>query len=179
MSDIDWSKAPEGATHVHDSGEFYRPADNEKGGEFFDHEVQRWRVLCDDFAYVTRLRTVKARPVTPAWTGEGLPPVGTVCEVDYCEQWRACEVIAHFQQRCGMVAVFTVELGDGLKALDAFGESAFRPIRTPEQIAAEARESAIRQMAVIALDGCNEMITRAWLERLFDAGYRKTEGGTP
>lgn len=77
---------------------------------------------------------------TPAWTGEGLPPVGTVCEVDYCESWQRCEVVAHFRQRCGMVAAFTVDLVDGAKSLDAFGSESFRPIRTPEQIAAEERE---------------------------------------
>lgn len=116
----------------------------------------------------------------PAWTGTGLPPVGTVCEVDYCEKWCRCEVIAHFQQRKGIVAAFTVNLGDGVKALDAFGAEYFRPIRTPEQIAAEEREKQLEAM--------EEVAARAWrsvapgedmisviVAALHSDGYRKTE----
>ncbi len=64
------------------------------------------------------------------WRGpeDGLPPVGMVCEVNYCEAWHDCEVIAHFQQRAGMVAASTVETRDGIKRLDGFRADCFRPI---------------------------------------------------
>lgn len=132
---IDWSKAPEGASHY------------VIGWGFFKLDLAGW-FICDDGEKVWRKTPYQSpenfswwgnaveRP-SPSWIGEGLPPVGVVCEVDWCEEWHKCEVIAHFQQRCGMVAAFTVEISDGAKSLDAFGADSFRPIRTPEQIAAE------------------------------------------
>lgn len=116
------------------------------------------------------------------WLGGGLPPSGTACEVDYCESWQRCEVIAHFSQRCGMVAAFTVEFSDGAKSLDAFGAEHFRPIRTPEQIAADNRLHEIRN-ALTAIhagqsfptDLVRGNIVSATVEAMIDAGYRKFE----
>lgn len=48
---IDWSKAPEGATHCDAEGqEFYRPASNYKGGEYFDPVAGEWFELYDFFS---------------------------------------------------------------------------------------------------------------------------------
>ncbi|MBF0675554.1 hypothetical protein [Pseudomonas sp.] len=172
---VDWSKAPEGATHWGPQSESYceawyeveggrivsyLPADSEPkamepadNGEFFYHHI-------DDLV---------ERP--SAWTGEGLPPVGAVCEVDI-EGWHICEVIAHFQQRCGMVAAFTIEVSDGAKILDAYGEGSFRPIRTPEQIAAEERAKAIDEMWSVYWQ-MHAPTAKEALGLLYDAGYRK------
>lgn len=76
--------------------------------------------------------------VTQEWSGKGLPPVGEVCEVNYCESWQVCEIIAHFQQKARKVAAFTVERSDGAKSLDAFAEWCFRPIKTDEERDVEA-----------------------------------------
>lgn len=173
MSDvIDWSKAPVGWDVFIKSGffsGFYRDA-----GDRYERESGYYRLKEDEANY-----TVFRRP----WSGEGLPPVGTVCEVDYCEEWRCCEVIAHFKQRVGMVAVFTVEIHDGAKSLDAFGESSFRPIRTPEQIAADDRDAAIQEMindSTNPMDDClladkypGDVFMRQLMACMYSAGYRK------
>lgn len=79
-----------------------------------------------------------------SWNGEGLPPVGTVCEYksyQLSEPWREVEVIAHFRNKA-MVAAF-IPTGDGDKKVDQAIAKCFRPIRTPEQIAAEAVEQRL------------------------------------
>lgn len=88
--------------------------------------------------YPTTARLVQAsEPAIPAWTGEGLPPVGTVCEVKGCMshylQWNKVTVFAVR----GKTVFFDME--DGRWGQTASHE--FRPIRTPEQIAAEEREA--------------------------------------
>ncbi|RUR26798.1 hypothetical protein ELY33_16965 [Vreelandella andesensis] len=110
------------------------------------------------------------------WNGEGLPPVGTVCEVDYCEAWHECSVIAHFQQQAGMVAAFTVELRDNkVKSLDAFGAECFRPIRTQEQRAEDDLTTAIKRIHETQPDGISVSCDR-WLARtLIAMGYRKAQ----
>jgi len=139
-SKIDWSKAPADATHyqaaTHGVFECWlKPGHAVR----VSRREQDWRE--DEYADDLIATSAIKRP----WSGEGLPPVGVVCEVDWCEEWHKCEVIAHFQQRCGMVAAFTVEISDGAKSLDAFGAGSFRPIRTPEQIESDARIKAAQE----------------------------------
>ncbi|WP_458736988.1 hypothetical protein [Pseudomonas chlororaphis] len=102
---------------------------------------------------------------TTEWTGEGLPPVGTVCEFRVeTDDWRQCEVIAHKDD----YAVCWIHCN---KILASSGH-AVRPIRTPEQIAAEERQTEINRMVAIA-----QMLDKGWARRvcasLYDAGYRK------
>lgn len=173
MTDIDWSKAPEGATHW----EPYTPLCAAswmmlKDGQWFFWSVHgAWaysaRVSADRVAGMIK------RPSGP-WSGQGLPPVGTVCEVMYCEEWTECEIIAHFKQCAGMVAAFTVDRGDGIKLLDSYREEEFRPIRTPEQIAAEEREKAIQYMRE-EIGWTPNQIGGCPVAALYDAGYRKQE----
>lgn len=170
-SEIDRSKAPEGATHYnhHDDTTPWRKVDT--GGTAYWWNGAEWVRMkgkgCRD-GYIAI-----PNDSSPQWPGTGLPPVGTMCEVDY-EGWTKCEVIAHFQQRCGMVAAFTIDqIGNGAKTLDAFGAEHFRPIRTPEQIAADERENAVAAMHEIYMDGIKNV---GGLHALYDAGYRKVEG---
>lgn len=178
MSGIDWSKAPEGYDKAYTTGPKWDGAYSHKG------EVRFARINASGYPQTSsgfRLEIgvsswvfVEDRPAAPQWSGEGLPPVGVVCEVDYCESWHRCEVIAHFQQRCGVVAAFTVEYGDGAKSLDAFGAESFRPIRTPEQIEADEREKAINSALVAINLACHPAgYTYSVVAALYDAGYRK------
>lgn len=97
------------------------------------------------------------------WNGEGLPPVGTVCEFRVDEDdWRQCEVIAHKEDS----AVCWIHCNK----ISATNGSSVRPIRTPEQIAAEKREIAIREMEAL---GIGNPSRQSLLEALYDAGYRK------
>lgn len=131
MKEIDWSKAPEGATHYdtdfdlfcNENG-YWRPS----GIWVSDNKQNEWGT----HRYV-------ARPV--AWTGEGLPPVGAACEVkNYINDgWdRVDEVLAHTTIKGAVVAVFKCDDRVFYSPADAF-----RPIRTPEQIAAEEREKEV------------------------------------
>lgn len=181
---IDWSKAPEGATHW-DTGMNNRVA----GWMKLDDGVWYWWPAADAFScpkkwhaslnqHMIQAEGFVERPAP--WIGKGLPPVGTVCEFNGFnpEETTPADplvgdkvtVIAHFMSGSIEVAAFTffappefafLQVGQG-----AYG--CFRPIRTPEQMAAEEREAALKEM--IALVGGS---SRRSAEALYDAGYRK------
>ena len=104
------------------------------------------------------------------WDGEGfegIPPVGTVCEhLSAGGEWRKCEIVAYY-----FANVVAVDVLDSYAVLKQ--PMMFRPIKTPEQIAAEERLLAIDEMyRVLVAQGktlCGDMGT------LYDAGYRKVE----
>lgn len=113
----------------------------------------------------------------PVWHGKGLPPVGTVCEYRWAGAWRQVEVIAHWKAPADWVAIY-VPLEDGAHSTEC-GRAiadAFRPLRTPEQIAAEKR---VQEIEVLEKDffiiGFSSY--RATAESLHRLGYRKIEGG--
>lgn len=185
MSKIDWSKAPEWATHATPKGHNYYAA--------FWRIVQgtatdAWVVLPDgDFDHVLLpalferdRKELVERPSSPAWDGEGLPPVGTVCEAAIPHTsgpdnersfiWIEGHVIAYHELNGETYAWFAED--DGFYPPNVLD---FRPIRTPEQIAAEEREKAIDEMHVM-IDSDRAKHFRLLCEALYDAGYRKTEG---
>ena len=123
------------------------------------------------------LEAVNAEPAQ--WNGEGLPPVGTVCEwrgpnSDGPDGWVWAEA-----EVCGYTA-------DGLfvfmqqpscwPVVQRIDNCGFRPIRTPEQIAAEARAKAIAEMveAIGHFGNLPAASLFATCARLHDAGYQKT-----
>ena len=160
MEEIDWSKAPEGATHFYaKTEEWYKLDDSGKAWAWSGF----W-VAATMFSYREQLCVNRPRPSTP-WSGQGLPPVGTVCEGGRARTgaFNECVVIAH---RNGMaIAVFTDQ-----EELQWVSE--FRPIRTHEQIAKDEREAAIKELK-------REMIPAydAFAEPLLDVitrlGYHK------
>lgn len=102
------------------------------------------------------------------WYGEGLPPNGTVCEYYWTvgEEWRKCEVVAHYHG-----SVVAVDVLD--KTAARLPTGLFRPIKTPEQIAAEERLHAIDKMMHLSVVPGRKY--RDVMAYLYDAGYRKTE----
>lgn len=117
------------------------------------------------------------------WTGKGLPPVGTVCEFaggTNCpedpfdkdlKEGDEVTIIAHFKDGESKLAAFTFNprnLSRGNACVEQGMHGCFRPIRTPEQIAADEREARLKEM--IALVGGS---SRRSAEALYDAGYRK------
>lgn len=184
--DIDWSKAPEGA-------EFFGPETEGQWGCWYKKSVDfcewlGWLEKDDDgWSKVAPYRgELIARP-PQAWTGQGLPPVGTICEfydesssVDWregLENGDKVKILAHYSPLGDgdMVAVFCYEI-EGGKLTDQAVADCFRPIRpTPEQIAAEERENAVQKMIEDADYGGQRI--REIFSRLYDAGYRKTEAG--
>lgn len=80
-----------------------------------------------------RVESVKAAE----WAGEGLPPVGAVCERNYGGEWKKTTVCGHSPDGKSWAAFYDDDKAGWL------GAAGFRPIRTPDQIAAEAKEAAI------------------------------------
>lgn len=166
LKEVDWSKAPDGATHY--NAECECPWLKETPLSYFNGD--RWIVystLFNDNA-IKHLKDAVKRP--QEWSGEGVPPVGTVCEYRVNQdEWVSGEVFGHRACSNGDVEVFV-----NLKNSWDYSSSLvrFRPIKTPEQIAAEERGEAIEEMFEIS-SGFRVFLNI--IESLYDAGYRKTE----
>lgn len=143
--DIDWSKAPEGATHFNPHSKGFM--------KISGYDVFLW-VEQGDRSYWMRsrgkfggfdVRPNDGIPRPTEWNGSGLPPVGLVCEMrrtDYVDvDWQKVEFLCAGNKK----AFFRDK--DGYEWSRPLGDLKFRPIRTPEQIAAEERERGILQMA--------------------------------
>lgn len=104
------------------------------------------------------------------WSGEGLPPVRTVCDYKHVHEWQKVEVFAVKPNYNGShTALFTYENGCwGGCAEPSF----FRPIRTPEQIAMEERDLACRQLLKDAYQD-ESAFALVQAGRLYDEGWRK------
>lgn len=173
------SQIPEGATHTYKGiGGGYRRLNSDWTWDKWD-DVGHW-------VAVSVPRPDLYQPIAAeAWNGEGLPPVGTVCEVvglgtgtlpRSLETWidgDKVECIAHvaMQGADHVSAVFFNKRAFGFASLRG---DCFRPIRTSKQIAAEERDVEINLMASKCPNpGCD--IVRAICSAIYDAGYRKFE----
>lgn len=170
---IDWTKAPEGATHWEPTGpDSYEGWMKKEGNDWFfwAEKSEEWRYWGDVSA--EREATFEARP-QEAWDGHGLPPVGTVCEIKHRDiGWVRCEIVAHKSFSCGGLTHAIAWIDEN--TLDQSQGVRFRAIRTPEQIAAEEREKAVGDMAM-SIQGVPYQYPT--LYALFDAGYRRQEEG--
>ena len=135
----------------------------------------------------------KTRKIMVEWNGEGLPPVGMVCEFQgdcaKCpsDPWHKelhdgvqCTVIAHFKSKSLDLVAFTFVKADGSSELEQSLPGALRPIRTPEQIAKQERSKACDKMYGVILDKIPQDRRNNGsdiCEALYDAGYRKTTEG--
>ena len=170
MSVVDWSKAPEGVIGM------FSPKTDSPNHQFFvmtKHEKELMGGLCfcgekqsgDQYHVFAEFWEWHERPATPQWNGEGLPPVGASVEwFSPVYGWLGGRVIGHD----GAVAV--ISHNDGYTGCHPHG---VRPIRTPEQLAAEARERAIGEMARIA--GAGAAAGLSAFGAIYDHGYRKQE----
>lgn len=167
--EIDWSKAPEGATH-------FGPESEELAAAWYKLDEGEWFAMLtsddDQWDYSPcvddeRVSQMIQRPAE--WNGTGLPPVGTVCEgrgrLD--GEWREVVVLAH---RIGRAVVSFTDH----ERLQWCESDELRPIRTPEQIAAEEREKEIDAIKTIIGSAANQ--GKIVAEAICDAGYRKVEG---
>lgn len=163
---IDWSKAPEGATHyqaaTHGVFECWLKPGHAVRVSRRDPD---WRE--DDYADDLIATSAIKRP----WSGEGLPPVGVVCEVEYDDGrqiWHEAEVIYHKKDGPRIAAAMLI--GEGRDKL--VWVSQFRPIRTPEQIAADEREAAIKEIQREIMPA-DEYVAEIILDAITRLGYRK------
>lgn len=169
MSEIDWSKAPEDATH--------HIAENNSTFECWLKPGYAVRVsrgssdwVRNDYADKLIADCATERPTTPSWSGEGLPPVGTVCERRFIdsddEKWSLMDVLCH-----GKTTIYYRDR-NGTEWSHYINDLEFRPIRTPEQIAADEREAAIKEMT--AGYAKNSDTLAGWAAYVYDTlGYRK------
>lgn len=166
MKEVDWSKAPDGATHYNAKCGYTWL--KETPASYFNGDVWiKYREYCSNAK--NHIKNAVKRP--QGWDGVGLPPVGTVCEYRVNKgEWVSCEVLQHTLCSNGDVEVFV-----SLK--NSWGYSSapdrFRPIKTPEQFAAEERTLAINEMCEVASKRSTKGLTL--MESLYDAGYRKVE----
>ncbi|MCY0330106.1 hypothetical protein [Pseudomonas aeruginosa] len=168
---IDWSKAPEGTTHYH-IAEDINPWRKIEGTVAYEHYSGKWLRVnsfnegCMHGYYV---------PIPQeTWDGQGLPPVGTVCEYSHMiwPEYRPCEI--RYISEESLVAY-----DDAQEQFYRTCDMLFRPIRTLEQIAAEEREKAALEMAAL-MSGHEDRSKDCFKvlgEILYDAGYRRQEEG--
>lgn len=178
---IDWSKAPEQATHFSPARPGFLPAFWRIDGA---SRSDSWVILEDGtvdyyanagISPETR-KTLIPRPVMVEWNGEGNPPAGTVCELQLSQQkiWRLANVLYSSDEFC------VVKIGER-EACHRTDNCTFRPLRTAEQIAADERAALIKEACAdieTAVAPYNETIDcsaaiRATVEAMLASGYRK------
>lgn len=128
-----------------------------------------WRVIKGSNAHMFVPIEQVLRPAA-SWNGEGLPPVGTVCEysIGDTDEWHTCEI----RYAGAQLVVFNNETwGDQASS----SRVKFRPIRTAEQIAATERSKACDEMfgVILSIPEENRHNRSDICEALYDAGYRK------
>ena len=162
------SKIPEGATHTAPDKTYRR-----KVGKY-------WLTYADgDWIFVEGAAPQHYTPIQaePEWSGEGLPPVGAVCA--FCRlpdtpesEWQKVEVVAHWSKGLKNPVAIFMSTSFAPQADQAIAKC-FRPLPTAEQVAAEEREKAIKE---ICIDAGSPEMTPGQLkvaEKLYMAGYRK------
>ena len=163
MSGIDWSKSQPSDTHYDTENRLFVNFD----------AMHDWN------------RKLVARP-SPAWSGEGNPPVGIECLSCWTSgsrEYHKAKIIAYD----GGDVIYRWVDGPGVGLVRAddgndfeMGEvKAFLPICTPEQIAEAEAEREAAVAAMLELDPYQPNTTLGMMSRadfcrtLHDAGYRK------
>lgn len=95
--------------------------------------------------------SVVNQQLTTEWDGEGLPPVGALCEyhanyIGSHAQYEECEIIAHFDGEGERLAAYVYTQFDGTRLVGHGTAKSFRPISSPEDV---ARDEAIAEMRVV------------------------------
>lgn len=171
LKEVDWSKAPEGATHY--NAECVSPWLKETPVSYYDGGWIEY-VGTSYKLGMTHLKNAVKRP--QEWDGSGLPPVGTVCEyrLNEYDTWFMCKIIYVLSGSDDCFVAWCDHLGSDqfLTFLSDRYKLQLRKIKTPEQIAAEERLHAIGEMIkLVKIHHTYKDI----MSVLYDAGYRKTE----
>lgn len=201
-----WPSTRTGAVGQSESGSLHLNQDARHGSDFFGWTTFKFKMAEDwKTAWVTRVEWQAAVDALnqseldavlakneqlaaarseriPDWNGEGLPPVGAICEVLWNESRMEYLITKVFGVNEHGQPIHRFDEGpkkyqyqaDVLRT--ASGTQVFRPIRTAEQVAAEEREKAINEM-VFGVCGCEPDggNTTAFMicGFIYDAGYRK------
>lgn len=163
---INWQQAKKGDTGAM-VAQFESDAIQRGTVEFVPSQGRRdcFREGADGWLYVERPST---------WNGEGLPPAETVVElrtVSVKADWAKAKI--KFASRNVVVWDWDGEPAvNGLCTAYAHAIE-MRPVRTPEQIAAEEKQRFMEDLYEVVKD-CD--CKKSWLEAMgaiYDAGYRK------
>ena len=151
----------EGATHKGELGRYYKCVE---GQWFYSNNFGHWRKY-----YSGRPANLIALEKKHEWSGQqdGLPPVNTECELR-CKTggWGIAKVKYMSDTMC--VWLWKNGNSDQREWAESPWKMDFRPIRTAAEIAAEQRETAIREIMDIADVDC-----RVTAARLVDAGFKR------
>lgn len=101
--------------------------------DFWQHESH----ACDIIAY--RLH----QPEQQAWSGEGLPPVGTECELkfEHCSEWERYNILCIGKRRVFVSQV--TRSGEIFEGVVSLAGVMFRPIRTEAE---RKREEILKEL---------------------------------
>ena len=166
MSEIDWSKAPEGATHWGPGVyvNWYKKSDKDEW-MFFDSGSVAWEEDCNGTRWCEA--NLIARPVQ--WRGpqDGLPPVGMEVEGDCRGVRKNCKVVAIVNDVNGEWAI--VQFDDDWKVCRTFE---LLPIQSE-------RDKTIAEIAEVLVQHEREhgqYATVVAAAALYDAGCRMKGG---
>lgn len=166
---IDWSKAPDDATHyqaeAHGVFECWLKPGHAVRVSRSDPD---WRE--DEYADDLIATSAIKRP----WSSEGLPPIGVVCEANFVGSWTEFEL--RYYGETYVIFKTRYEVQRTRIDFDACGVK-FRPIRTPEQMAADERQKMAdmlwqRYLQPI-LAPAQEAQVKTALGLIYDDFYRK------
>lgn len=162
MSKVDWSLAPKDATHFGQGEDCGYWAKLDGGKQYFINistwDNGKWKESYEPYD-VSHLVERTPKP----WSGpeDGLPPVGLEVQRMSGRIWVDSKALAH--SPCGKFCAYADDHG-----MNWGGALMFRPTKTPEQVAADKRETAIRELMDIAQVDC-----RVTAARLVDAGFKR------
>lgn len=119
----------------------------------------------NDFRMEQDLNECIGQDVDPAWNGEGLPPVGTICEAKVPRQitgweWREVKVV-----ESGIPGAEKEALVYDLETTSPSWADEFRPLRNEAEKAREGAETAMR----VCLAGTGAGITPLAAKGIYDA----------
>lgn len=168
MINIDWSYAPCGATHFHKGDIMYRPHWR-KSGFYCDLGLEAFGWIKDTYPSPIS-ECIERQKKQEAWDGVGLPPVNCLCETfdEDANCWVKVEIYAHTE----LMGETHACAKNGTDMFYGLARE-FRPIKTAEQVAAEEREAAITDIALIFGKDPARIAIREKAGVLYDAGYRK------
>lgn len=172
METIDWSKAPDDAefagTVVGVQVQVFYKNVSSDSFEYCYGDDYGWSGLVYGEPY--------CKPLIPRppqqWSGDGLPPAGVVCEAHFVGEWVKFEM--RYYGDAYVVFKTQFEVQRTRHDFDTCGVK-FRPIRTPEQIAADERSKECDRMFGVIIDRIPEdrRHNRSDIvEALYDAGCR-------
>lgn len=180
---IDWSKAPEDATHAGNSPYekgvvtwFKGISDPTSRNHFMNAgSMNAWAISSENLSAWYLIERPKKQE---AWDGVGLPPIGIECELHH-STWAE----SHWEKRVILYAgdsyLVTTEIGCNDERSSYIREMTFRPIKTAEQLAEEEKKKVIDDMQRIyeesMLDYSSRLghASRPAIKALYEAGYRK------